>query len=61
MTKEEIQEVISIGHDTWNGKYIELFNWLITPCKAMGGKPPIEYSKHEIINEIMRIEHGIYS
>ena len=61
MSKEDLSEVIQIGYDVWNGEYQKLISWLNTPCLAMGGNKPIEYSKQEIIDEMMRIEHGIFS
>ena len=61
MSKEELSKVIQIGYDVWNGEYQKLIEWLNTSCPAMGGKKPIEYSKQEIIDEMMRIEYGIYS
>ena len=61
MSKEELSKVIQIGYDVWNGEYQKLIGWLNTSCPAMGGKKPIEYSKQEIIDEMMRIEYGIYS
>ena len=61
MSKEELSEVIQIGYDVWNGDCQKLITWLNTPCIAMGGKKPIEYSKQEIIDEMMRIEYGIFS
>jgi uncharacterized protein (DUF2384 family) len=61
MNKAELSEVIQIGYDVWNGEYQKLISWLNTPCPSMGGKKPIKYSKQEIIDEMMRIEHGIFS
>tara|TARA_R110000772_G_scaffold7241_1_gene24822 strand:- start:45 stop:374 length:330 start_codon:yes stop_codon:yes gene_type:complete len=61
ISKEELSKVIQIGYDVWNGEYQKLIGWLNTSCPAMGGKKPIEYSKQEIIDEMMRIEYGIYS
>jgi len=61
MSKEDLIEIIVMGYDVWSGDYNKLIEWLNTPCKAMGGNKPIEYTKEEIITVMTRIEHGVYS
>ncbi len=47
MSKEDLIEIIVMGYDVWSGDYNKLIEWLNTPCKAMGGNKPIEYTKEE--------------
>lgn len=61
MSRNDFTEVMFIGYGVWNGETDKLLNWLLTPCPAMGGKRPIDYSKDEIINELHRIEYGIFA
>ena len=61
MTEEELQGIIACGYTVWNGEVEKLLQWLITPCKALGNTKPINCTYKEVVDEIKRIEYGVYS
>lgn len=61
MTEEQLCQIISSGYSVWNGEVEKLLQWLITPCKALGNNKPINCTYKEVIEQIKRIEYGVYS
>lgn len=41
------------SHEQW-------MKWMLTPCKPLGDKRPIDCDSLEVIKEINRIAHGVY-
>jgi uncharacterized protein (DUF2384 family) len=48
------------GIDTF-GSREHFLAWMISPITALGGKKPYEFSEEEIMNELGRIDYGVYS
>lgn len=61
MYLNQLQDIICEGYRVWGGQNEDLLQWLITPCKALGGKKPIDCDYNDVIGLIVRIEHGIHS
>lgn len=60
----ELAEVVSVGNDIFDSpEYFQL--WLNSPSVALGNEKPIDlldssYGKELVLNELNRIEHGIF-
>jgi putative toxin-antitoxin system antitoxin component (TIGR02293 family) len=72
LTPEESERLLRISAvfedavDLFEGDVRAAVNWLTTPRKALGGRPPLSYARtepgaREVENLIGRLEHGIFS
>lgn len=60
----ELAEVTSVGLDVFDSKD-QFATWLATPSHALGGMKPLEllrdsYGKEIVLNELQRIDQGIF-
>jgi len=60
----EIAEVALLGNTVFDTS-TQFYEWLITPLFALGTMQPIEllkdsYGKEMVLNELQRIDHGIF-
>jgi len=61
----ELVEVVYLGHQVFDTTD-QFYNWLHSPSFALGGQPPAElvkdsYGKELVMDELNRIEHGIFA
>jgi putative toxin-antitoxin system antitoxin component (TIGR02293 family) len=61
-----ISAVFEDAVDLFEGDVRAAVNWLTTPRKALGDRPPLSYARtepgaREVENLIGRLEHGIFS
>jgi putative toxin-antitoxin system antitoxin component (TIGR02293 family) len=61
-----ISAVFEDAVDLFEGDVAAAVNWLTTPRKALGDRPPLSYARtepgaREVKNLIGRLEHGIFS
>jgi putative toxin-antitoxin system antitoxin component (TIGR02293 family) len=72
LTPEESERLLRISAvfedavDLFEGDVRAAVNWLTTPRKALGDRPPLSYARtepgaREVENLIGRLEHGIFS
>jgi putative toxin-antitoxin system antitoxin component (TIGR02293 family) len=72
LTPEESERLLRISAvfedavDLFEGDVPAAVNWLTTPRKALGDRPPLSYARtepgaREVENLIGRLEHGIFS
>jgi putative toxin-antitoxin system antitoxin component (TIGR02293 family) len=72
LTPEESERLLRISAvfedavDLFEGDVAAAVNWLTTPRKALGDRPPLTYARtepgaREVENLIGRLEHGIFS
>ena len=72
LTTEESERLLRIAGifedavDLFEGDVPAAVNWLTTPRKALGDRPPLSYARtepgaREVENLIGRLEHGIFS
>jgi putative toxin-antitoxin system antitoxin component (TIGR02293 family) len=72
LTSEESERLLRISAvfedavDLFEGDVAAAVNWLTTPRKALGDRPPLAYARtepgaREVENLIGRLEHGIFS
>jgi putative toxin-antitoxin system antitoxin component (TIGR02293 family) len=72
LTPEESERLLRISAifedavDLFEGDVPAAVNWLTTPRKALGDRPPLAYARtepgaREVENLIGRLEHGIFS
>ncbi len=72
LTPDESERLLRISAifedavDLFEGDVAAAVNWLTTPRKALGDRPPLSYARtepgaREVENLIGRLEHGIYS
>lgn len=60
MNEQEIKECLKKGLEIWHTES-QVRRWMETSSRALGGKAPIECTKHEVLAEICRIQYGVYS
>lgn len=61
----ELARLFSLGYHVFDSKS-DFKNWLMTPSKALGKKKPFDlldssFGFEIVTNEIMRIQHNVYS
>lgn len=61
----EIAEVTNLGNEVFDNQ-IQFDLWLHTPCYALGSTAPIEmlsdsYGKEMVLEELHKIDHGIFA
>lgn len=72
LTPEESERLLRISAvfedavNLFEGDVSAAVNWLTTPRKALGDRPPLSYARtepgaREVENLIGRLEHGIFS
>ena len=61
MSKKEILSVIEYGYEVWNGEMVKFFRWMVKPCPALGNVKPVDCDYKTVMDELGRIDYGIYA